>query len=83
MVYLNDEHVDHSNVSDVLVLVEQLPHFVCSLACGDVQLEQRHCRQQRSLGKKIMLQSRILNAFLSAYMMGLCANVNKTIKPRD
>lgn len=86
VVYLNDEHVDHSNVSDVLVLVKHLPHFVCSLAVGDVQLKQRHCRQQQSLGKKIMLQSKLWNT-LGFYLhtWWVCANVlfrasvNKTI----
>lgn len=41
LFYLNDQHVDHAGVSDVLVFVEHLPHFVSSLAHCDVQLE--HC----------------------------------------
>jgi len=43
--YLYDQHVDHTGVVDVLVLVKHLPHFVSSLTCCDVQLKQRHCRQ--------------------------------------
>lgn len=41
--YLNDQHVDHTGISDVLVFVEHLPHFVSSLAHCDVQLEHGHC----------------------------------------
>lgn len=44
--YLNDQHVNHTWVSDVLVLVEHLPHFVSSLTCCDIQLECRHCRKK-------------------------------------
>lgn len=38
--YLNDQHVDHARVRDVLVFVEHLLHFVSSLTCCDVQLKQ-------------------------------------------
>lgn len=39
--YLNDQHVNHAGVSDMLVFVEHLPHFVSSLARCDIQL--KHC----------------------------------------
>lgn len=40
---LNDKHVNHTGVIDVLVPVKHLPHFVCSLASCDVQLKGSHC----------------------------------------
>lgn len=39
-IYLNDQHVDHAGVCDVLVFVKHLPHFVSALASRDVQLKQ-------------------------------------------
>jgi len=44
--YLDDQHVDHTGVRDVLVFVEHLPHFLSSLARPDVQLVHHHCRRR-------------------------------------
>lgn len=44
--YLNDQHVNHTWVGDMLVLVEHLPHFVPSLTRCDIQLECCHCRDR-------------------------------------
>lgn len=44
--YLDDQHVNHAGVSDMLVFVEHLPHFVSALSCRDVQLKHRHCQNR-------------------------------------
>lgn len=41
--YLNNQHVDHTGVSNMFVFVEHLPHFVSALLRCDIQLKHRHC----------------------------------------
>lgn len=45
--YLNDKHVNYTGVSDVLIFIKHLPHFVSSLARCDVQLKCRNCEERK------------------------------------
>lgn len=43
LFYLDDQHVNHAWVSDVLVFIKHLPDFVSPLTGSDVQLKNSHC----------------------------------------
>lgn len=45
-LYLDDQHVNHARVGNMLVLVEHLPHFGSALSRRDVQLEHCHCEDK-------------------------------------